>query len=462
MQKKDEDDYRPFVVNLSTLFVEVDNRTKISMLETEAKNKMEYLKNPEENISKIKNIYTLDEKKYKDMPEKEKEDVYITRAKEDYKSMQGQYLGFLSTMNLLKVLWSSCNLDNIKDKLAIGLIKDTNEYGNTSVSMGAAVEHFSKHNEHDQNNNNKNNDIVFLNCGTGGIKYQHYVKQNGIIRIEKEHKPQNQTGPNSLKIGDIYTPSKIVEEKRIDISIPFERNQLQFVNELTGFLSGLPDKENKPTSPLISLHAPIVAFVTGTVREKWETASKAKLNADIEMYDNYMEKYFGGFPENDQDMKSDERIAIKIPYPSNERKSYYMTQNMEGNLELSGTRHMYNNILSAKKLNVGTAVVASVGIGRGSCQFSIYNDDVNKIQIFGVDKGMTVGEDQRDKLIQGFGEAVKKGFNYGITVNNFLNMCNVSTPVIALKSGASLFFENNPDIKYSLLKLANPPKTIIS
>lgn len=452
MSKKDEDDYRPFVFNLNALLSNDDHNNNLVKLRSKAKERMECLENPANNMEKIKEIYDLDEKKYKDYTEEAKKEVYITRAKKDYETMHGAYLGFISTMNLLEELWACVNLREIRDKLAIGLVKDTIAYGNTSVSMGVAVEHFSKL-------DGNNNDVVLLNCGTGGIKYQHYVRQDGIIRAGKEYKPENQTGPNSLKIKE-YVPMKEVDGKKIESSISFERNQLQFVNELTGFLSDSPNKENVSKFHPISLHAPIIAFVTGSVRAKWEKES----TTGKKPYDDYMEKYFGGFSENEQDMKSDDRIAIKIPYSSNKYKSYYMEQYMEGNLELSGTRQMYNNILSADKLNKGTAVVASVGIGRGSCQFSIYNDYINEIKIYGVGKGMAaVDNNERMVLTKEFGKAVVYGIEND-KMNHFFNMCknNITYPVIALKSGASLFLEKNPDIKYSLLKLANPSKTIIS
>lgn len=449
MPKEDEKNYRPFVLKLSVLFNATGGYTdKLKDLIEMVNKRMKILANPNDNLDEIKKIYDLD-KKYNDTSDKEK--VYIERAQEYHKALLGPYLGFVSTITLLDNLWNFEGLKNVRGSLAIGLIKDTIKYGNTSVSMGAAVEHFSKHPDYDEKTNSgPDDDVVFLNCGTGGIKYQYYVRRDGIIRIEKEHKPQNQTGPNSLKIGT-YTPTKEVNGEKEDASIQFERNQLQFVNELTNILSGLPDKMNKPTRPPITLHAPIVAFVTGTVRAKWEKASKD----EKKQYDLYMENYFGGFPEDNKDTSSVERIAIKIPHPSNEHKSYYMEQNMEGNLELLGTRQMYKNIVAGNRLDQGTVVIATVGIGKGSCQFSIHDDDINRVKIFSIEEGMSAsGDDHKETFLkEGFGRVVTGGFTRNNHIlQRFISMCAPpSIPVIALKSGASLFFESCPDIKNWLI-----------
>src|SRR5579863_1442277 len=113
---------------------------------------------------------------------------------------EGPIAALKGTLNLLELLWTlnSPNWNVLKQKIRIGLIKETKEYGNTSVSMGAATVYFSK---------NKVEDVIFFNFGTGGIKFQYYTHKNGIIKIVCEYEPSKKRiddnlsgiGPNSLK-----------------------------------------------------------------------------------------------------------------------------------------------------------------------------------------------------------------------------------------------------------------------
>jgi len=92
-----------------------------------------------------------------------------------------------------------------RNQIQIGIIKSTFECGNTSVSMGLAVSYFAK-----KHLNKDNNKVVgFLNCGTGGIKFQLYTclqqKNNDRYRVAlvAEFKPGKHT--TQTHIAHIHT-----------------------------------------------------------------------------------------------------------------------------------------------------------------------------------------------------------------------------------------------------------------
>lgn len=162
-----------------------------------------------------------------------------------------------ATMVLLKnlYLYENQRWAGLRDRVCIGLVKDTKKYGNTSVSMGAAV--MAKSEER----------VGFLNCGTGGIKYQLYSREGGLLHLVSEFKPKNGANPNSLKIGD-YVPQTVVS---------FEATRTLLEEELAN--DELPWKGSQ---------IPVFAFVTGSIRQVWEDAEpkkKARLcRCDIVFY----------------------------------------------------------------------------------------------------------------------------------------------------------------------------------
>ncbi len=138
---------------------------------------------------------------------------------------------------------------SVRDKVTIGLVKDTKDYGNTSVSMGAAALQ-------------KGQQVGFLNCGTGGIKYQLYARESGCLRLVSEYKPKGGANINSLKIGN-YQP-------KVEVSLELTKEKLE--QELAH--ADLPWKD----LPDIT----ICAFVTGTIRQHWEEAdAEEKVSSNV-------------------------------------------------------------------------------------------------------------------------------------------------------------------------------------
>ena len=148
----------------------------------------------------------------------------------------------------LKTLSELYNLDNerwreIRDLFQVGFIKETKEYGNTSVSMGVAADKKLENGE----------SIGLLNCGTGGIKYQLYRMENNMLNIVGEYKPNKGQSPGGK--GQSPGNANVHQQKG---------KQLQFA--IAQELLNVPWKGKYPTY--------LVAFITGPLRKKWEDSPK--------------------------------------------------------------------------------------------------------------------------------------------------------------------------------------------
>ncbi len=229
-----------------------------------------------------------------------------------------------TVLELMFNLWYTADEQWIalRNRVRIGLVKDTKKYGNTSVSQGCAVNYFST-------NPDKTN-VAFLNCGTGGIKYQVYKNDNGLITVVSEFKPENGASPQvfAKPLGD-ETSKEIVKQHTL------------LKSEMEA--SGIP------------FDCEVFAFVTGTIRANWENGSTTE-RVD---FDSYVEMMFAAIP------------AIKPISPT----SFFLTQDAEGELESLGTTSMYDNLSIAGELQSGVRTAAIIGIGRGSVQLTWQNAD---------------------------------------------------------------------------------------
>lgn len=306
-----------------------------------------------------------------------------------------------ATCLALKNLWYLHGIESkddpewktIRETVLLGLIKDTKKQGNTSVSMGAAKLKF------DENKSTRR--VGFLNCGTGGIKYQLYSSKR-CQHLKDEFKPKGGASPNALEIGS-FKPKQPVS---------FEATKELLAKELANKDIPWAEKED----------VPLYAFVTGTIREHWERADeqeKAVLEAKMkELFE----------PHN-----------IKPQGPS-----YFMPQDDEGTLELLGAQQMYANLVEAGLLDSGTKVVGSLGIGKGSCQWMIQEPD-GKMTLVGHKAGMTnlpKLAELSDTLTTAYGDSVKwTKFKQSLQA--------AGNGLIALKSGAALLIDNK---NYAKLK----------
>jgi len=315
---------------------------------------------------------------------KDKESLAHKALNNAPKENQEPLTALAAALELLSVLYK---LDDprwlrIRDRVLIGLIKETKDYGNTSVSMGAAkaVDKFETC-------------VGFLNCGTGGIKYQMYSTEGGYLHLAKEVKQKNGASPGALEAGQ-YRPKT---------AATLEATRKLLETEL----ESAPWKGQPNT--------PVYAFVTGTIRQHWEEGD-AKEKKELE---GVMEQLFHG-------------TGIR-PLSS----SYFMSQDEEGRLELLGSQEMYNNLAKAGQLDPGTSVVGSLGIGRGSCQWMIMRPN-GQTELIAHRAGMT----DLHNLAQ-LPQTVMSEYKNDTRRNVFLEAMESSpNPVIALKSGAMLTLEN--------------------
>lgn len=144
-------------------------------------------------------------------------------------------------------------LRQVRDKVCVGFIKDTPQHGNTSVSMGAAKALSANLGAGDY--------IGFLNCGTGGIKYQMY-KREPLLSVAKEYKPSEEkhfANLGQLELGSYKPP----------------QDAYQFVTSMEDFQS-LFKQELKNAPWAGKPEIPVYAFITGKIRAHWEKKADAK------------------------------------------------------------------------------------------------------------------------------------------------------------------------------------------
>lgn len=314
----------------------------------------------------------------------------------------GPFYGLSTTLRALVALWF---LDfnpwpQLRTKVSIGLIKETAEYGNTSVSMGAAACYPLLP------------AIGFLNCGTGGIKYQLYTRDvTNILKLESEFKPKNGLSVNSLLAGN-YRP-KPGEEITMAVLEQSIRDELK----------DAPWKDRPDI--------PVVAFVTGQIRQYWEIAGEG----EKKVLDSQMEALFQPF-----------KISKLV-----KQSSYFMPQDTEGKLELLATQTLYKNLVKAGLLDQDVEVIGSIGIGRGSLQWMIGKEGEAVSQIL-YQEGMKDPE----RLVD-FPDVLKA--QYEISAKREALVTSVrktAKPVIALKSGSVLLFSKYEQYK-RILQTKVPP-----
>jgi len=315
---------------------------------------------------------------------------------DDYALFAALVFTLLSTMELWNAL-----ADAIREKLCIGLIKETINFGNTSVSMGAAV-------------TSKHKCVVFLNCGTGGIKWQLYYRKNGVYRLVDEFKPKNGASPNALSIGS-HAPKNAVE-----FALGREKLEKEYADARKYF-----SKYNLP------IDTPFLAFVTGTLRQCWE-------EADAEGRTIYETKMVDLF------------ATIASAFST----SFFISQDDEGKLELIGARQLYSNLVKAGQLEEGTKVIGSFGIGKGSVQWTILNALYKEIMVglqVGMNKAKELKGSSKAMIAEMIPEEGERPFD------DLVAMCKKRSnkrPTIAWKSGCLLLLDNPvyADIKKILLQ----------
>lgn len=241
----------------------------------------------------------------------------------------------------------------LKSKLKLQLIKDTEEYGTTSVSMGYAQKLL------DDNQYLRNNLLVLGNCGTGGLKVGFYKRHNGILRAVSEDLKQTGNVPSLNKVAETIQMEQDLNEQRLftyDVAtLQQHQSYLQeYSQQVKRRIQGLREQRLFGISESTEVY--YAAFVTGPVRENWEKAIDQKDFNKANWLDAFVEEFF-----------------IKSPF---QNVAYFISQQEEADWELLAAQTMHKNLAEHKQLgdDIGTRgrVIACGGVGMGSLQFGSF------------------------------------------------------------------------------------------
>jgi hypothetical protein len=244
---------------------------------------------------------------------------------------QGPKCALRACLQLLTTLWNLNDPEwiQVRGKMKTGWVKDTEEFGNTSVSMGAAC----LLEEHDE--------VGFLNCGTGGIKYQMYGKQP-LTHCINEFKPKQGCNVHNIKSeGFPNVHEKLLQELK-DVKLPWH---------------------GKP-------NVPVYAFITGPLRDAWVAAdAKRRGKMHARMIKFFRDTNIKPLPPRITLCNNSSSSSNNIHHGGEEDEgSYFIEQHVEGFLELRGAQEMYANLRKHKKVDENE-VIGSLGMGRGSSQW---------------------------------------------------------------------------------------------
>jgi len=116
-------------------------------------------------------------------------------------------------------------------------------------------------------------------------------------------------------------------------------------------------------------------------------------------------------------------------------QTYYMPQAIEGTFEHSAVTVMHRNLAEAKEIPADVEVVIGMGIGRGTSQIGVVTDESGNVEVIGYPHGMN-----NFRELEGLPHAVMDAFNS-------LPTKVAVRPLLALKSGPLLPFENNAELR---------------
>lgn len=326
----------------------------------------------------------------------------------------------------------------LKQRIQLQLIKDTKEYGTTSVSMGFVQRDI------DESGADETEHLVYVigNCGINGMSVRFYKKVDGVLRaitddIKRNEKPS--PNPNILALGEFYRP----------LGSDKETNKLEFAKQreyLEGYCKDIRQKlqelqasnafgcgQAKPSYYL--------TFITGPARAAWE---KANPREQVCMEES-MNLFFEGSPFADESW-------------------CFMKQKEEGYLELLAAQTMHFNLAQKGLLGDGSGssigkrgrILACGGVGMESLQFGSF------LIPFGMSNAIKDGE-----YFEGLTDAVQSAIQVEISSlvafllqawrqvakeekvdkkedkEEYTQMDLI--PIIALKSGMLLLLNSNKD-----------------
>lgn len=306
----------------------------------------------------------------------------------DAEIIQGVYL----VQKLIRILYdlgSESERQMLMYSTFFGLIKDTKEHGNTSVSMGVASLFF-------EDASHKQHLLEIGGFGAGGMKpSMFHVNQKGHVSclMDDMKGTDAMPNPNLLKIGTFCPSQKLstmMEEKaKLDKCVQLLKKKEDSLgyDDLTTFK---------------------VAYITGPLREHYE--KKKFINSDecLEIDAAFTNSFFNEYKF----------------LPLRNSNSYFMSQKNESLMELKAVQSMYSNLFD-DNLITNKNVVLSMGLGRSSFQCG----DV--MAYFGMSDKNVVNNVTRLLTFE----------DLTYLYETLTNACD--NPIIALKSGCLLYFQKN-------------------
>ncbi len=296
----------------------------------------------------------------------------------------------------------------LKQKISFGMIKDTQLYGTSSVSMGIAQELFDDCQEEKKAPCDA---YVLANCGTDGIKVGIYIKNECGVHSIWDDKSKDVPSPNDfLESGD-YIPSKKdkISEDEWGTAVLQDQLKLQHTMKLI--------KKELQQNNLINVQ--YYTFITGPIRNVYERSSYSK----------------------QQQMDLDAQSYFKLT-PFQYYSSFYLEQKAEGLYENFATQSMYQNLKNANQIEKDKNIVFTFGMGQGSTQMGPFFMEL------GMNASLESLCDEFDKI-------------FSVTINPFIDQLSLpDNATIALKSGFLLLFVNNCKFKQDLLQYSNMVKII--
>jgi len=301
----------------------------------------------------------------------------------------------------------------LDDQIQFGMIKETLACGTSSVSQGVAHKKF----KHLQLTSFELPPIqVLLNGGTGGVKAQIYWQDpnDKITRCLAEIKelacnpnPQNQIFPHAG-----YKPSKKGPDADIE-----ERYLAEFMHVVSQRLAQIQTAiTSRHKKKVLAVYC---AFVTGPLREHWETGNAATMEIA-------MRRYWSAF-------------SYVLPWDG---QSFFMAQKMEGDLEQVATKCMYKQLYQCKLVSTPMRIVETWGKGRGSVQMGPF-------------QGSCAGENGQHQFLCEFKQRLETTHHLA---ELFYKDWYISgdMPIIALKSQFALLYEQSPTLRGALVALSQP------
>lgn len=322
------------------------------------------------------------------------------------KTVFDEYIKYLSTTekglqaaNLLALRDLAIYYDNlpidVRDKVRVSFTKELPTVV-TSVSSACALAYFRV--------NPEAAEVIFLNCGTGSVKFQYYYMKNGVMVASKNFDCKDTAG---VSMNTLLVPN-----------VPYDKKGIVSADTIAIGL-GANIAEFKKTRKLNLSDIPIFMFVTGTIR-------------------NYADDH----PETASLIEKEIQNVFAHQDVSNYKVSAWngvttlMSQDAEAYNEFISIAHI------VRSENPMCKLILTKGVGRGSAQGMVAigpNPETNRLHVrsmehsFGMNDIPNLMEDYKNTLAF---IADKSAFNA------FIKTARTSDyPTIGLKSGCLLSFE---------------------